>query len=266
MADIEKAFLQLGIQRSDRDVTRFLWLKDVAKLEVSDDNIMMYRFCRVPFGLICSPFLLAATIKFHLQKEESPLALHILNNIYVDNVLIGVDSVSEAYKAYLEAKIIFEKASMNLREWNSNATEFLNSIPTGECINGEISKVFGLLWDHAKDVCYLSDINDVRSNGVVTKREALHYVAKVFDPLGLFIPVTFYGKVFIQKLWILKYPWDQTLPACLIENWNYIVQLFTQISSVKIPCFIGAHSETAAYQLLVFCDASVKAYAASVYL
>ena len=88
-----------------------------------------------------------------------------MNNIYVDNVLIGVDY----YKAYLEAKIIFEKASMNLREWNSNATEFLNLIPTGECINGEISKVFGLLWDHAKDVCYLSDINDVRSNGVVTK-------------------------------------------------------------------------------------------------
>ena len=30
--------------------------------------------------------LLAATIKFHLQKEELPLALQIsLNNIYVDN-------------------------------------------------------------------------------------------------------------------------------------------------------------------------------------
>ena len=45
-----------------------------------------------------------------------------------------------------------------------------------------------------------------------------------------------------------------------------LVQLFTQISSVKIPRFIGARSETAAYQLLAFCDALVKAYAASVYL
>ena len=44
LADIEKAFLQLGIQPSDQDVTRFLWLKDIAKLEV-DDDIVVYGFC-----------------------------------------------------------------------------------------------------------------------------------------------------------------------------------------------------------------------------
>ena len=43
LANIEKAFLQLGIQPSDRDVTRFLWLKDIAKLEV-DDNMVVYHF------------------------------------------------------------------------------------------------------------------------------------------------------------------------------------------------------------------------------
>ena len=125
LADIEKAFLQLGIQNGDKDVTIFLCLKDTTKLEV-DDNIMVYRFCRVSFGLICNPFLLAATIKYHLQKEESTLALQILNNIYVDNLLIGVNSVSEASKVYHEAKIIFERATvtMHLREWNSNSMEF----------------------------------------------------------------------------------------------------------------------------------------------
>ena len=44
-----------------------------------------------------------------------------MNNIYVDNVLIGANNVKEASDIYQEAKEIFEKASVNLREWNSNA-------------------------------------------------------------------------------------------------------------------------------------------------
>ena len=38
--------------------------------------------------------------------------------------------------------MMFEKASMNLREWNSNSTDFLNCIAVAECVNGDISKVF----------------------------------------------------------------------------------------------------------------------------
>ena len=74
LADIEKAFLQIVIKDDERDVTRFLWLRDVTKADVSDDNIIIYHFCRVPFGLICSPFLRGATLKFHLQKEGTTLA------------------------------------------------------------------------------------------------------------------------------------------------------------------------------------------------
>lgn len=103
LADIEKAFLQVSIQHEDHDVTRFLWLKDSTRLE-TDNNLITYRFCRVPFGLVCSPFLLAATIKLHLRRQGTPLALHILSNIYVDNVLIGVNSDEDCRLVYEEAK------------------------------------------------------------------------------------------------------------------------------------------------------------------
>ena len=227
---------------------------------------MVYRFCRVPFGLICSPFLLAATIKYHLQKEDSSLATHIQNNIYVDYVLIGVKSANEAYEKYKEAKMMFEKASMNLREWNSNSTDFLNSIAVAECVNGDISKVFGLLWNRIDDISFISGPDNTIPNSAVTKREALHYIAKVFDLLGLLVPVTFYEKLFIQNLWKFKLHWDQPLPADVMESWVHVTALFKQIPLIKIPRLVGSTDESAIYQLLVFCDASMKAYAASVYL
>lgn len=62
VADIEKAFLQVGLQPSERNVTRFLWLKDCENPTTNKDNIQEYRFCRVPFGVISSPLILGATI------------------------------------------------------------------------------------------------------------------------------------------------------------------------------------------------------------
>ena len=48
MGDMEKAFLNIEVDKRDRDCLRFLWCKDVHKPDI---KIVVYRFCRVMFGL-----------------------------------------------------------------------------------------------------------------------------------------------------------------------------------------------------------------------
>ena len=124
LTGLRKAFLQLNLREADRDVTRFLWLKDIRK-PVSPDNLKVFRFCRVPFGVISSPFLLSATIQHHLETTGTPDAQEVLRNTYVDNVIHGKTTIDEAVTHYQSTKSIFAAAGMNIREWSSNSEEVL---------------------------------------------------------------------------------------------------------------------------------------------
>ena len=264
-SDIEKAFLQVSIRETDRDVTRFLWFKNLSNLKISESNLDTYRFCRVPFGVVCSPFLLGGTIKFHLRKVGTPLALDISNNIYVDNVSLGANSVDEAYKIYLESKEIFRKASMNLREWVSNSSKFLDLLPKNEVIKGDFVKVFGIHWNCVEDYLQINGIDLISLKIPPTKREVLRTIARIFDPLGLVTPVTYYGKIFLQDLWKEGLSWDQPLPQKFLNRWDEVVQKLNPLSTLKIPRFIGSINDSN-IKLLIFCDASQTSYATAVYL
>ena len=58
--DIEKAFLNIEVDKADRDSLRCLWATNPL-----DDNLTVetYRFCRVVFGVKSSPFLLSGNVK-----------------------------------------------------------------------------------------------------------------------------------------------------------------------------------------------------------
>ena len=97
VADIEKAFLQVGLQTDERDVTRFLWLKDRETADIGENNIQEYRFCRVPFGVISSPFLLGATVESHLDSCSSQFCDQMKSDIYMDNLITGTEQKVKHY-------------------------------------------------------------------------------------------------------------------------------------------------------------------------
>ena len=107
-ADLEKAFLQLSLHPTDRDVTRFLW-----RFNASDPEPTTYRMTRVVFGVNASPFLLQATIRQHLDlfKSSDPEMVDRLSrDIYCDDLITSVNSEEEARQVRERTVEIFHEA------------------------------------------------------------------------------------------------------------------------------------------------------------
>ena len=143
IADIKKTFLQIALRPKERDVTRFLWLKDI-KQPVSPNNLVTYRFTGILFGIISSPFLLGATIKHHLTPKDNQPDHHLIDDFYVDNLITRADNMEEALQLYSKAKKLFLHISMNLRNWNSNSPELNRKIAVQGFMKETITKVLGL--------------------------------------------------------------------------------------------------------------------------
>ena len=125
-ADIERAFLQIGVDEQDQDVLWFLWFDDVNKPQ---PEVQILKFTRVVFGVSSSPFLLNAMISHHLKKymsTHSEVVKRISESIYVDDVISGADT-EEAFTMYRESKAILH-AGFNLRKFNTNSSRLQERI------------------------------------------------------------------------------------------------------------------------------------------
>ena len=99
IADVEKAFFMIAVDEQDRDVLRFLWVDDVTKEE---PEIRAYRFTRVVFGVSSSPFLLNATVKYHLEgfrRTNKTVVEKLLKSTYVDELITALAEIEAVLKS-----------------------------------------------------------------------------------------------------------------------------------------------------------------------
>ena len=125
VAAIEKAFLNVEIDQADRDVLRFLWVKDVHN---ENSPIEVYRFNRVVFGVNSSPFLLNGVLRHHISKcqELDPeFATKLASNFYVDDLVFGASNVDDARNLHLKAIERMKEGGFNLRNWKSSNVELV---------------------------------------------------------------------------------------------------------------------------------------------
>ena len=118
---------------------------------VHDHNLVVFRFCRVPFGVASGLFLLSVTTQYHLNYVDSKVAKKIQVTTYVGNLLSGSDTASEAPSVYEEGKVQFNPELANLQSPASNSTESTERVPETNRCGLAVQKCIGILWDASPD-------------------------------------------------------------------------------------------------------------------
>uniref|UniRef100_A0A8D9B6W8 Integrase catalytic domain-containing protein n=1 Tax=Cacopsylla melanoneura TaxID=428564 RepID=A0A8D9B6W8_9HEMI len=264
VADIEKAFLNIGLNEEDRDFTKILWVKDKT-LPPDSDNLITYRHCRIPFGVISSPFLLAGTIRSHLDKYgEDNVLVKLKSDLYVDNLVSGVSTEEELTAFITKSREIFGAASLNLRSWatNSNSDSF-EQLGAELKSQNSVQCVLGVDWDTKCDTLSVK----FTFEGVldkVTKRTLLGIYGSFYDVMGLWAPSTVKLKFLLQSSWTENKDWDSEIDG--VESLVDIVHDLKNIPAYKIPRLVSNNAPGTRYELHAYSDACTKTYAATIYL
>ena len=275
IGDIEKAFLNISIAPEHRDFLRFLWVDDV---NPDNPEVITYRFRRLCFGLVSSPFILNATVRHHMSKyvkEDANFVETVMNSLYCDDFVGSFNNEHETYLLYKKLRARFSQGAFNMRKWTSNSKDLLNKINENEGIkqkeNRPESKVLGLLWNAETDQLkfdFPAMIGNI--DEVITKRVVLATTAKLFDPLGLLSPVIVPLKLVFQELAKEKSDWDFPCSNPILRRWSDIINDMLQTGNICFDRFYLDRQfdadEIDLIELHGFCDASLNAYGGCVYI
>ena len=196
----------------------------------------------------------------------------------MDDYLDSCNPVDEAISRAHQVAHVHRKGGFKIRNWLSNSSEVLDSLPPGavaqrgaELAFGEeeLARVLGVIWLPESDILTFStnlprlDSRLISGKKQPTKREVLKLIMSVFDPLSLLAVMTIRGKILMQDIWRSGLEWDAKLPENFMKKWTTWLEDVREASKIGIPrCYALGIGESQDVQLHVFCDVSEQAFAA----
>jgi len=100
----------------------------------------------------------------------------------------------------------------------------------------------------------------------LTKRNFLHKIAMLFDPMGILAPCMIRTKIFLQEMWTSGLDWDDPLDQSQARQAKEWFEELTELSEVQVPRYLQLNSDVETVTLHTFTDASEDAYGAATYV
>lgn len=268
-ADIEKMYRQILIHNDDSAYQLIIWRNN------ESENYQYFRLKTVTYGTTSAPYLATKCLQYLATQNETkyPLGAAVIkDDFYVDDCLSGANDITTAQEMQRQTTALLKEAGFKLRKWSSNNNRLLTDIPVEDQeVNLDLDqsstqtiKTLGLIWlPKSDELCGRANISSITK---ITKRTVSSDLARIFDPLGLFGPVTVKAKIFMQQLWELKVDWDEELPAQLQQQWEQFRNDLKVLNHIKTLRHVFRGRAPTRIQIHTFVDSSEKAYGAAVYV
>ena len=202
-ANISRMYWAVELTNTDQDLHHFIWRSDPSQ------PLKDYRMTRVTFGVTASSFTANMAIKQNAidYSCEFPLAVEVvLKSFYIDDCLARRANPRLALLLQQQLTDMFSHGGFVLRKWNSNDPFILRNIPKDLRDSREVLSIsdtskytmtLGIAWNISNDQFRLTITKPPLGNNM-TKWIVVSNVAKFFNVLGWFLPVTIKMKILLQ--------------------------------------------------------------------
>ncbi|XP_036150329.1 uncharacterized protein LOC118648147 [Monomorium pharaonis] len=196
----------------------------------------------------------------------------LLNDLYIDDIITGVDCENQAVELVAQLEALLNKGGFRPHKWRTNSEKLLRDLRANNraeessalAIESGTIKTLGLNWCPKADMFQFS--MDFVKSPVSTKREVLSTISRLFDPLGMVGPILTRAKLIMQETWVSDLDWDEPLTDNLRKAWDAYVEDVRGVGSIRVPRRVIQCPNAMRFCLHAFCDASMKAYGACIYL
>ena len=254
--DLQKAFLNISLFPVDQNKLLFLWFQNPLK---NNYNLIFLKSLRLPFGLVCSPFILMIGLyKILIEDSDTDaedlkqLKKLIFDLIYVDNGCITATTKIELKTKFRLLKEIFAPYKFSLQQIFSNDEDLVKSLDSTE-VKTENVKLLGLKYNPNDDTLSVNKL--CLDCNAKTKRSILSSLASNFDLFQFDGPLLNRARLFVHKLQCdSTLQWDTNLSTSLQNEWTNIALQVNSSVPVKVKRFVG--NRDSRYRLVAFTDAS----------
>ena len=277
VADIEKAFLQVGLQEPDDHLFVFRWLE---KTESGEYKQTLYRFARMPWGINTAPFVLNAVVRF-LYDEAIKSAIQrgntceaqrlesLKDTTYVDDILALGNSTTEAIMKAKAGVKALKLGQMKVTKFRSYPPLLVKQVDPTAIPETKPYKILGIKYDPQTDTMApaADKIADFKGIRQLSKKQAAGIGARLYDPAGWTAPVALQAKILMQQLerdhpkssWTVKLSEEQS------NKWHeFVTDVVENLPKFSIPRQTRPYGQGKT-RLCVFTDASATALAACLY-